>query len=373
MMGHGMKPRVWGLVCAGVGVLAAACTDGGTREAFDREQLLKDLTEQVVTPGLAQAVERAEALDARVQQLCAAPSVEALSAAQLAWKDAHAAWKRTGAYQFGPVETLDANATVDWWPTDVDAVESLLGGSAALDEAGVAELGANKKGLPALEYLLWGGDASASDADRVAALSAQPRRCQLMVGASALARAKLVAVQDAWRNGYAQEFTTAGAGSATYPTLKSAVDQVVNQQISVVESVAGRRMALPLGLRSGNGNPNPDAVECPHSGASKAAMLAILDGVETTYAGAAGGAAGVTLSAYVVAKDPSVDARMRAALAEARAALAAVPGDWREAVLEQRALGETAYQKVRAVKTLLGTEVTAALGVTLTFNDNDGD
>lgn len=349
---------------------ALGCTQGPS-EDFNRQQLLQDVSTQVVLPSFVAASAKAAALHTSVETLCAAPTEQGLSEAQDAWRAAHVAWKQTAAFQFGPVETLSANATVDWWPTDPTALDALAQASTPVTTTWMAEQGSNKRGLPALEYLLWG--LGQTQADRVGALQTSPRRCQMVVALAQLTADMVTAVKDAWQSSYQQEFTSAGKGSATYPTLKAAVDQLVNMHIAAVESVVGNRMAEPLGLRGGSGTANPDLVECPFSSSSLAAMLGILDGFEASYTGVYGGSAGTSVSSYVASKNAQTDANVKTALREARAALQGFSADWKDVIQSQRDAAEQAYVKVRALKTVLGTEVVAALGVTLTFNDNDGD
>ena len=59
--------------------------------------------------------------------------------------------------------------------------------------------------------------------------------------------------------GLASVLATAGPGNATYPTVKSAVDKVVNQLIFLAEDIADAQLLAPLGTRTG-GTPKPDLI-----------------------------------------------------------------------------------------------------------------
>lgn len=346
-----------------------ACTNPGTEETFDRKAMLEALADGVIIPSYQVLSAQTQAFNTAVNQLCTSPDQAHLLAAQDSWRSARLRWKATEGFRFGPVEELAARDSLDTWPTAFVFIDSVIAGTAALDEAAVHALPASQRGQPAAEYLLFGR--SHDNAEVLTAFSTSPRRCAFLAALAADIHTVSGQVRDAWTGGYRAEFANAGDSSTTYPTLKAAVDQMVNQLIATSESVAGARLADPLGLRTG-GTAQPNLVESPYAPHSTQDMLGILEGIAAVYQGADGGT-GLGLQDYVASKDPDLDARVVSQMAAARSALQAIPPPLATAVVDQRSSVEAAYEQARALKRILGTEVVAALGVTLTFNDNDGD
>jgi predicted lipoprotein len=256
---------------------------------------------------------------------------------------------------------------VDKWPVDPDKDDALMTGDEPLDDA-VVNTGANGRGLPALELLLWDPaieDVGSPDADR--------RHALVRALAADVAR-QAAAIRDVWApdgEAYATAIAEAGTGSAAYPTAKSAVDVLVNQLLFTTELVLDQKLGRPAGKRTGT--PRPEEVEAGRSGRSLAAIGANLDGLEGVYFAMRGDAQGVGLSALIARRSAPADARTRAALAEARALVTAIPEPLDRAVVDDPAAVDAAYQSLRALRQLMATEIVAVLGATLTFNDNDGD
>lgn len=363
--------RVWSLCLL---VLAGACTTSNPpAETFDREGMLRAMVDVVIIPSFQASVDSATALHTSVGALCTTPDTAALTAAQDAWRTARRDWKRTLAFQFGPVEELLAGSAVDTWPTAFIFLEGGISGATVIDEAFVHGRSESQRGLPALEYLLFGtARDNAAALERLAPAGTPGPRCQYLVAAASELTTNLQAVVDAWRNQYREEFTSAGKGSATYPTVKAAVDQVVNQLVVASEAIAGARLAQPLGLRA-TGAPEPTLVESPFSDNAAADMLDILQGMENLHRCRLGSEDSLGLDDFLRSTSAETDASVLQEIEELRAGLQSIPAPLRIAVVDHNALVHTVYQHSRDVKRVFGTNVVAALGVTLVFNDNDGD
>ena len=348
--------------------LVTGCT-AVKEQDFDRQAMLVSLADSVVVPGLENAAAAAADLQTASASLCTNFTAVNLAAAQLAWRNAQHAWAQTAPYRFGPMEDLNTAPNVDDWPTSATGIEALVQGSEPLTTEGFDMVGTNKKGLPAVEYLLFVPQGGLSI---VEGFTAVPRRCQALAGMSGNLAARLQAVVTAWQTAFRQTFTHPEADNPSYPTLKAAVDQVVNQQVSMVESIANLRLATPLGLRTG-GTPLPEQVENPHAQTAVDTMRAMFEGLQALYCGCSADAGAPSLSAFVQSRNAPLNDQMNADMEEIMAMLAAQTAPLATAVVDANSGVDALYQRVRAHKRLWGTEVVATLGVTLTFNDNDGD
>lgn len=379
-----MKRRA--LLGAGAAAIAAAAVRGlplgatlaGCQRAstppVDRGKALADVTALVIVPTYEEAVVEATALEAAAKALAATPDAPSLAAAQEAWRRARAPWKRADAFLFGPADDLAVTGgVIDSGPPDEAKLLALVAAATPLDAAAVGSLGGNQRGFAGLEWLWF--DPEGGDAAVLAALAGATGERRRTLGALAAAdlRAKIEAVRDAWRGGYANELAQAGRGSGAYPSERQGVDAVVNALIAAAEIVIALRLAKPLGLDRIPPEPHPELVESGRADTSLAEILHVLDGIEATYTSTLGGAKGTSLSDAVREFQPGADDALRRDLAGAKAALAAVTIPLRRAVAEQRDLAIAAHAACREVKRRLATEIAGALGTSVGFNVTDGD
>ncbi|HWU87235.1 MAG TPA: imelysin family protein [Kofleriaceae bacterium] len=343
-----------------------------------RRTTMRALTDQVVVPALDEAVLRAGAMADAARALADAPSQVALDAAQETWRTARRSWKETEAFAFGPATTDRLAASIDQASVDLAKIELELAGTAELTDLYVDNLGANRKGFHAVEYLLFrgGGD---DDAAVLAQLTTDPGAARRREMAAVLARGvarDAGRLQRAWAppdgGGYAETLTSPGAANPTYPTIKSVIDAFINQSVFLAELLSDTRLAGPLGLASG-GAPRPELEESGPSDNSLADLAAAVRGMRNVYTGSLDGAPGDGIGTLVAARGPATDRELREAFATALAAIDAVPRPFRTAVAEHRAEVQAAYDAVKELKRILGTEVISLLGATLKFNNNDGD
>ncbi|TAK19187.1 MAG: hypothetical protein EPO40_34960 [Myxococcaceae bacterium] len=353
--------------------LLGACSDEAVD--VDRNAVLRDLADNVLIPTCARYGTSARALATALDALCASPTAGLLGQARDQWWATRLAWKEAQVFQAGPFEALRMQATVDWYLVDASAVEATIEGGDPLTVDSVASLGANRRGLPGLEVVLF--DGAIADEALVARLrgGASPtRRCQYLVAVGEQVARTSEAFVAAWQpdgGAYGRTLATAGQGS-TIATTREAVDLVVNQLSNTLETLEVTRLSIPEGSRSG-GTPQPDRVESSRSNASVAEVAAGLRGVRAIYLGTYGARSGLGLTSMVAARSPSLDRSVRAELDACEASLRAITLPLQRAVLEQRPSVDAAVTELGRLKRLLRVDVANLLGVTISFNSNDGD
>ncbi len=373
-----MKRRTFILLAAltaGAQLTTAACSENSPNRE-NSGPTLNDLTANVFLPGYRDLDASALTLSTATTALRDAPTAETLASAQKAWRAAKKAWHRTDAFAFGPAVDKASAAGVFYWPTNPATIEATIAGADTLDDAALARLGANAKGLAALEYVLFdstGGDAAVLTA--LAGDGAPSRRRTFAALVASAVQKRTAELLNAWSptgENFAKEVSAAGAGSAKYAAQKSAVDDIVNFMIFAAETVVRARLAKPIGKEAA-GVAQPQLEESSRSDASLDDMKAALEGVESVYTGAYGGVTGNGVFALITARNPDLDTRVRAALTAAKASIAAVPPPMRTALQGDRVTLDAAYTATNALKRLLATEVASVLGSALQFGDNDGD
>jgi predicted lipoprotein len=364
-----------GIGIAGASVVAACKDDDKTTPPPDRAKILADVTSLVIVPTYVDAANQAKSLETALGALRDFASVDSLAHARDAWKTARRAWKVTDAFVFGPADDLSVTGGIIDDAADFAKIEALAQDTAPLDANAVNRLGANMRGFPAIEALLF--DPAKDDAAMLAAFQAPgDRRGTFAALLGADLRAKIDAVAAAW-NGppidYANQLAKAGRGSAVYAAERQGFDAVVNALIAAAEVIISIHLAKPLGIDKTPAVPAPELVESPRSDVSVDDIVAVLDGIDAVYFGRHAGVGGLAISAAVAAANAPGDAKMRDSLPKAKDAMRAISGPLRTAVVDRRDSVVAAHDAIREVKRCLATDVAGALGTSVGFNVTDGD
>ncbi len=361
-------------VIAVAALVGVACGSGSSApEPGPRRLMLRDLARTVIVPTYQDLAAEAEVLVTAAAQLDASPGAPALAAMQEAWRRTRAAWKQSQAFAIGPAKTLDTAARIDWTPTKPERIESELAGSAELTADHVEDLGANLKGFLALEYLLF--DPEAGDAAVVDALIAGARRRAFVRALAENLRNQTLRLRDAWdpaAGNFAAQLGDAGLGSTTYPTVKSAVDGLVNQMIFLSEDLADTQLLAALGRRTG-GAPDPEALPAHRSGNGLADLLDGLAGMQNVYFDAYAGRRGASFDDVVSDLNPSTAAALSLAIQRALETAARIPHPLEQALTTDAALVDRAQVRAKELMRRLEIDLVSILGSTLRFNPSDGD
>lgn len=358
---------VWGISL----LLIGACSSSKPSE--------KDAGSGVHTDGGATAT-RAQVLEAAGR--CALRNAQSFrnEAAALAanpdreaWKKAMAAWQRLEVMQFGPTGSslkpggLDLRDHIYAWPLfSRCAVDDVM--VSKQYEAGVDRLLVNRRGLTALEYVLFyeGDDVSCSAAGW-AALTPAERTARKQAFAAALAadvKQQADALVAAWEGGFVDTMRTAGPGNRVYTTTAGAMNRVSDAMYYLEKEVKDVKLAVPMGLRECAAAPCLTALESQYAKhdvenlrANLVGFRLLLEGCDDDdYAGIGFDEALVAVNAGDLA------VRMRANLEASQRALDAIDGaDLHAALVDDPASVRAFYDAVKSVTDLLKSEFVTVL------------
>jgi hypothetical protein len=359
------------LLSAVVLLSLAVASCGDSQGTALRSRFLKELGGDVILPTYRDFDTRTEALAGALAALESAPTAATLTEAQSAWRAVRVPWGLQEAFHVGPSEELHLGALVDQVPSTT-GIDSLLAGDTPLTETAVAELGANRKGMLAMEYVLFDAEAGNTVVlSRLTDGATGVRRRAYLKALGAVLHANATGVRAAWepeQGNYVAQLANAGNEGSRYTTQKDAVDEVVNRLIASLET-AELKLSKPLGFETG-GTLRPELEETRRSDNSLEDLDSTLRGAERVWSGPNGDGG---LSSLVSASNQRLDKTVREELASVRAALQSIPPPLRTALKNDRESVETARAALANLRATLSSEVVANLGVTLGFNDNDGD
>jgi predicted lipoprotein len=367
----GVPAARW-LLAAALSMLGCAPTplpDGERRVA------LRETTEDVILPTYAELSARCTELSSLLDELAEAPRDADLSAVRGAYLATREPWEESQAFAFGPAADLHAQAGLDQSPLDIQKLDLELASDRELTFGHVRSLGANKRGLQAIEYLLFPEDDAELEAALLGDDVAGDRRRRFLSAAGQVVAANAEQLSNAWQpeaGDYAGRFTQPGGPESVSSNVQAALDTLLNETVVLSEVVANVKLGKPLGVTTG-GEVDPSLQESARSGAALRDVLANLRGMRNVYLATRDGTVGTSLSSLVHARSPTTDLHARAALADAEAAVLAIPEPLTLALQESPETVTEAYESVKSLKRVLATEVLGTLGASLKFSDNDGD
>lgn len=339
----------------------------------DEEELVEDalfstqlaaLESGVITPALNEVNTKAAALEEAVLNFSGNPTPSGLGAAREALLEARIAYQSISMLRFGPGETLDLQARANTFPADTAAIESLIESGASVGSQN------DEGGFAALDWLLYGyGDENAvieaysTDADAAARVSFLNETTTALI--SLLSEHKV-----AWEGGYRDTFRNATGASAG-----SGMSMYVNGLVKDYETLKREKVALPLGLLT-LGIPLPDKTEAYHAGYSLQLAKAHLAACRNAFTGGEGTGLDDLLDELDAFHSPSSQTLSNAILNQldsGEAGLNTLADPLSGQIESDPALVEAAYDELQAAVVLLKADMPSALGISITFTDNDGD
>ena len=324
----------------------------------------------MILPAHDAFVTDAEALATATAAFADAPSQGTLDAARSAWREAAGTWRRLSALNLPGVRFGLYHSRISTWPANTAFVEEAVASSETIDLAYVERRGSNARGLPALEYLLFEGDALADMADP------QRRAYARFVAADVEGQGR--ALREKWSADGGDEIGMFRAADTEGRDLQSSVSRIVNEMAMVGEDLRYQKVGRPLGAArnadDAGTEPDPSLVESPYAGASMDFFRNDLAGLRALVTG--GGGTG--LDDYLATLDAEIDGQplgqvLLDQIDATDQAAAALGDDYQQAVAVRSSAVEALYQETRTLLGLIKTDLANWLGVSITFSDNDGD
>lgn len=346
-------------------------TDGPEQNNFDRGALLANYRAQFIDPGLSELDDAITELQALALSFSQVPDTALLRQTQEKWLQTALAFERVNAFNFyafgesglrrGLVEEL---GTFPASPTKIEAFVSA-------NDTSMANFDRDSRGLFALDYLLFRTDGNNLAVRDAFAQSAN--RCAYLRAVLAHATIYLDEVRNTWNNGDAATFV---ANDGT--DVGSSTSMLYNEFVKSFEALKNFKLGIPLGLRPGQTQAEPEKVEAYYSGHSLLLLRAHAEALWAVWEGrGANGLNGQGLDDYLdaVVGGPELKQATIASWADFIASFNALPTNARAAdlILNTPAgitsLHTEAQQHLRFFKS----DLSSLLGISITYASGDGD
>ena len=302
-----------------------------------------------------------------------------------AWRAMRKYWEQSEAFLYGPAATQSIDPHIDSWPLDFNAMNALLHNQeqmAQIEQEGGAyvgdKLGYALKGFHAAEYLLFETveqDGRAIGTGKTHAANLTHAEAVYLLGIVEDLAQQAILLEDSWAGkvskekeevitedgesmsagiNYGSYMINAGQAGSIYKTYQEAAEEIIAGCVDIAGEVAELKMGNPY-LSS---TPDErDYIESPYSCTSTEDFADNIRSIKNAYEGAKAG--DYSISNYVYSQNSELDGKVRKAIEESIAAIAAIQD------FENKAKGnaqvKAAIDKVQELEELLDDEVMALL------------
>ncbi len=364
-----------GIIMVSICFLSCSDDDGGgsgTNE-FDRKAMLENIGFNLIIPEYQQLQSAVNELNTATEAFTQSPDIANLSILRNAFTTSYLQWQNVSMYEFAEAETVLLRGSLNSFPTNTIVINSnLQSGSYNLD----AISNINAVGFPALDFLLFGDSKTDSEilTDFNVAENFENRR-QYIKDIVAQIKVKTDQVVNSWlgsEGNYIQTFINADATD-----IGSSLGLLVNAlNLHVEKFLRDNKIGIPLGTRS-LGIPVPANVEARYSQNSINLAVANLKAIKNLYLGD-NDTNGLGIYENLVDLGATVDGAQLAdkilnQFDEVIQKVEAIPEPYATTVESNPNSATEAHSAIQQLVVLLKTDMPSALGVLITYQDNDGD
>ncbi|RYD56114.1 MAG: peptidase M75, Imelysin [Sphingobacteriales bacterium] len=343
-----------------------------TTNNFDRGAMLTNYADGYILPAYSDMTQKLQALQEQVNSFTADPTDARLTTLQAAWRTAYITWQKVDMLEFGPGEDVSLRMYINTHPATASKINSnVASGTYNLEQFGNKDA----QGFPAVDYLI-NGIGSRQEIIAAYTTDAQATACkQYLKDVVAKMQEKVSGVNTAWAT-YKGTFT-----QSTGTDAGSSLSKMVNSYVLYYERyLRSGKIGLPLGAMTGVAAPQlTEAYYTPDL--SKELALTALRSVKNFYEGKSydGATDGQGLRDYMSAigtKDNNGKLMSDVIVTEMDEATAALNGlntTIRDGVSTNRTEVIAIYESLQQVVPVLKVDMVSALGISITYVDNDGD
>jgi len=330
----------------------------GCQPKVTQAELLNGISRDIIYPLYQDAADQAAELAKDADSYQKEPTPDKLALLGKAWKNAAMAWQRTEPYRLGPATDLWLSNKIGYQNIRVATIEGNAAKVGTPEELKLSAVGASGKGLFAVGYLLF----------QPGGAPKTPTAQQRVYAAQACADTALLTAQlaDAWSptgKNYAKTFADGGQGS---------LNKMINGMIESIERLKEKRLARLLGREAvwGDDTDVPSKTD-PSMTLDGDILAAPLEGAEALFSKSSAPHEPSLLMTYLNQTGSQIGLEFQLQIHRCIEMTKTLPAPL-NAPSSRPAL-DADYLEVKKLVGLAKSSLISSLGVTLTFNSNDGD
>jgi predicted lipoprotein len=330
-----------------------------TQQSFELAKMMQNLYDNLVLVEYNSFRKESVLLATLCEELSTNTSSEYLGLVQQQWRIVFEAWKNCELYNIGEVKRNFLQSNIGKWPADTLRMVNYINGTDTINESFIKGLGANTRSLYALEYLLF--NLLENEANDLA--KTQQRKYAIYLTE--------VLKQESFR---VLEFANDDAYwfySSLDNSVSSAVSQIFNTQIALLEQVLNDKLANPLGKHTGV--QAPKKVETPFARVSLLGLQQNILSLQNCFTGRSGLGFDDWIETVQLPHDSEgLTKKVNEKYATVLAKIEMIDNNSINLISSTPQLEEL-YFEIKGLLTIYKSEIASALSITLSFNDNDGD
>ena len=337
-------------------VLIAACKPNTNTKSYDTAPMLKNLAENIILPNYIALETKVISLNDAVLVLKNTPNSANLTDAQNKFLDAYKAWQKVSPFQFGPAEDVALN-TINIYPTDTAQINgNINSGTYNLETASNIDA----SGFPALDFLLFYGTES-----EILNRFMNANFANYAVDVAEQIKTKVNVVKSDWQTSYSSKFM-----ASTDLSVGGSLSLLTNALVLNFEKDAREaKIGIPAGVRTLN-QIVPQNVEAFYSKNSILLAKEHIAGFKTLYEGNNGASFKtilISLGKETLANNISTH------ILNIETSLNTLSDPFDSMLNANNEPALAAYAEYQKLLPLLKVDMTAALGLLITYSDSDGD
>lgn len=360
------------------GFLMGACNPNSSDENnngiddFDRSEMLKNYAEHYIIPGFESLQSEVVALKNASNSYVSAPTNENLANLRNNFSSALNAWQKVSFINFGPSGNINLRAQINVYPTNTTAINTnIQDGNYSFSAAN----NFSAKGFQAVDYLIYGIKSDDATIHQLYSDSSAVGTYLKDVVEEMSENVDFVVSE--WSGSYKATFIA----NSTSNAQGSAVSEMMNNLSQHYETYVRKgKLGLPLGIGTFSQTILEDHVEAYYQGTSLPYLKTALTGIEYFIEGKSldGSSDGSGLAEYLDFVDAQsngtnlsevIQDQFENALSE----INDINAPLSDALNDQNTDCNEAYQELQKLVPLIKVNMTSALGVQITYQDNDGD
>jgi len=353
--------------------------NGCLYEDFDKLSLLTNLADNYIIPSLDAYKSKIVSLNIHVDSFILNPNISNLSLLRTNWEEALLNWQDIGFLDFGPSEYILLRKQTNTFPIDTTELNNFITlADWNLDYASSYD----SKGLQALDYLLF--KPGYTDSELITYFQNNTNAKNYLKAVAEDLNQNINYVTNQWvsyREDFINDFEVTQSNFSTN-SQGSSVSNIINALCLHYEFYVRRgKVGLPLGVFNGFSQLElPELVECYYSGKSTQNLVRSINSLRKYVTGSSylNNDNGLGLDDYMdfVNAEQStqqlstvIDNQFLTIIDEVNN----INGPLSEEIINNKSQITQTYQKLQQLVPYIKVDMTSALGVLITYQDNDGD
>jgi hypothetical protein len=341
--------------------LFASCNKEEPKEEFDRQAMLNNMASAVIEPAASDLTTKLDDLNSKTTTFTASPTSANLNELKASYLEANKSFQRFKIFDIGPFMTYGIKNGMNTYPTDTSKIEAnITSGSYVLGGAD----NSSAIGFPSMDYLLF-HDSEAEIINGFSTDGNSTNRKNYLNEVVAKMKDEFALANGDWSS-YKTGFLASTGNDAT-----SSTNTLFNEYAKDMELIKNAKVAIPAGNQTG-GETLPSYVEGYYGQHSLLFAQENTNGLLNFFKGGDG----IGFDDYIIDvqdEEGTLANDIITQYADITAKISALSGPLSSDVDNNANGVQELYDELKVLVTYTKTDMSSALGLLITFSDNDGD